>query len=300
MQRDIVMMILTSSIKHYENFHIFLRLLMSTTDFQRFTKIYFLCNAISEEQLAILYSIKRKHSNIQVILEEDPGYVQVFKMENFVLKKHADAVIIKIDDDTYLTWGWLEKMLQAYEDHAGPTFGFLQPLIPINHMGVEILWDYFDEHYRKEFRAVITEEALKHIFPALQHWIWRKILDNSLVDNYLATINKNNRLHYYDHDYSMCSINFLLFDGNLTNAVYPFRFNDDQGNILGDENQVNIALKRHRFEGIVVKDCIVHHFCYNNAYLRLAGALCFNNILKHIEAFNASRAASCPQRRKMP
>ncbi len=269
-----VLMILTSPAHPVDTFIMCLRYLQRNTDLSRFKKIYICANQVGGDRFAVIQNFVRRTPNAQDIHCGPVGHHPcVPYVQNLLAKKHPDTPIIKMDDDMFVMSGWLDRLIEVYEDtKEQPDLGIILPLIPINTMGAQCLWNFMSLTYGDEFRHMwIRGQGHIGANPGYHDFIWSKVMDHHMIERFVNQL--EDPYHYFSGPYAHASINCVMYDHRLIEKAYPFPLYEawflDREKMF-DESIVNREIREGRLKGLMVKDTVVHHYAFNKVegYMR--------------------------------
>lgn len=262
--RDIkpVLMILTSH--RLDCFLLCAKCLELYTDLQRFKKIYVLANAVDDEHAMIIKAFQQRHSNVIDIHVTPRGFVPgMVSMQNFIMARHRDDVIIRLDEDVFVTPHWLDHLVASYKLHRRhDQVSVVTGLSPVSRTGRQCMERLFRAHYPNERRKLPDLPVERN--PVYHRFVWEKVLHDDLTDKYFAL---NRPRHFYlGHITERC----LLWDRRLMDALLPMHPKSVPDVTRLDEFLINAALRRSRSKAVVNTNALVHHFSHAAAeeYLR--------------------------------
>ncbi len=145
-----------------------------------FKVIYILANDVSKSHNEIIKLYKSKHRNIIDIHCSPRGLNGcVIAMQNIVLEKHKNDIIVKIDEDVFVTQGWLSALSACYERYKDTNSILYTPVIPNNLIGRRMLAPLLGEIFPKQYTGDLTENTVhKNITYGV--WIWKKVIKYDL------------------------------------------------------------------------------------------------------------------------
>jgi len=260
--RDIRPVLMLTTSHRIDCFLLCVKCLELYTDLDRFKAVYVLANDVSDEHAVIIKAFQKRHKNVIDVHCAPRGIVPaVTGMQNYILRRHKDDVIVRLDEDVFVTPRWLEHMLAAYKIHRNRReMALVSCLSPVSRLGRQCLdrllrQDYPDERKRLPEQPV-TKNAVYHRF------IWEKILSDKLMESYFQLDRPKH--HYVSRVDSHC----MLFDRRLVDHILPLPVKSTSDR--PDEDHVNAAMKREGLKSVVVSSAVVHHFAYREAeaYLR--------------------------------
>lgn len=262
--RDIrpVLMLVTSH--RMDCFLLCLKCLELYTDLSRFAKIYVLANEVSGEHAVMVKAFQHRHRNVVDIHLTPRGITPaVLAMQNFIMARHPGEVFVKIEEDVFVTPGWLEQLLAAYKLHQNsPRVAAVVPVLPVTRTGRQVTARLLRKHYPGERLRLpdlpVERNALYH------RLVWDKVLSDDLAGKY-AELEKPR--HYY---LSHVSNNLALWGPRLTGLLAPMGLKPVDGVGRPDEFCLNTVLRVRDLRAAVVTSCLVHHFSHARceAYLR--------------------------------
>jgi hypothetical protein len=262
--RDIspVLMLVTSH--RMDCFLLCLKCLELYTDLSRFSKIYVLANDVSDEHALMIKSFQHRHRNVIDIHLTPRGLTPaVVAMQNFIMARHPDEVFVKMEEDVFVTPGWLEQLLAAYKLHQNSQrVAAVVPVMPVTRTGRQVIARLLRKHYPRE-RMRLPELPVEQ--NALYHRLaWDKVIGDDLAGKYMELEKPR---HYY---LSHVSNNLVLYGPRLTSLMAPMALKAVAGVGRPDEFALNSVLRVHDLRAAVVTSTLVHHFSHAacEAYLR--------------------------------
>lgn len=226
------------------------------TDLDRFKKIYIVANDVSDEHAVIIKSFQRRHPNVIDVHATPRGQIPAMvSMENFILERHRNDVVLRLSEDVFVTPYWLEHLLATYKLHRGhEDIVAVSAVTPISRTGRQLLDRVFRAHYPEERKRLpmigVEQNAVYHRF------VWERVLGDGLVDKYLE-LDRPKQV-YLSH----ASVDCLLFDGDLIGRIVPMPMHLPEGATRADEFAINTALRAGKLKTAVVTDALVHHFSH--------------------------------------
>ncbi|MCK9240769.1 glycosyltransferase family 2 protein [Desulfocurvus sp.] len=262
--RDIqpVLMLLTSH--RLDCFLLCVKCLELYTDLSRFKKIYVVANAVSDEHAVIIKSFQQRHRGVIDVHVTPRGLIPaVVSMQNFILARHVDDVIVRLSEDVFVTPNWLDHLLAAYKLHRGDDSVPLASCVtPVSRTGRQVMDRALRAHFPDERSRLphlpMEANAVYHRF------VWEKILHHGLVEKYLDL--ERPRHVYLGH----ISVDCVMFDRRLMDAVVPIPMRVPAGVGRVDEFHINGHLRTTGRRAVVATDAVVHHFSHSGpeAFLR--------------------------------
>ena len=243
-----VLMILTSH--RQDCLQLCLNCLEWFTDIRRFKIVYILANEVDSGHNDVIQQFKSRHPNVLDIhaAPKARGYnPALLAMENLVLARHQEDVIVKIDEDVFVTPGWLDGLLDAYRRHRSSHL-LISATVPNNQIGKVCLTPFLKQAFPDEFQGAVTEDPV-HLNTLYGAWAWDKVLRCGLPHRFLLSpLRMDVRMEGF------LNINCILFDRRLTQLIRPL--------VRNDEYEINHAMKRHRLSGVMDSRTMVHHYAF--------------------------------------
>lgn len=283
--RELVLMLLTHPYRGMENFLTTMRCLERHTDLAAFDHIYLCANASLGEHLHLVQKYARRFKNIHEVHCSPPGHNPcVAHMQNLVHEKHRNDVILKMDDDIFVTPGWLPRLLETWKRHeADERVGLVAPVVPINTMGLKCLVPFFAARYGDAFLDLLVRGPHLADNAELHAFIWDKVLTDHAVERYLAADPAPE--HRTSGPGSHVSINCVLYDRRLIDRVYPYNLPDewfDDGEKKFDESIANRLFRSGELDIVVDTRTVVHHYAFNRIYEYLSQRHSHHEVYKHV------------------
>jgi hypothetical protein len=241
-----------------------LRSLERFTNLERFKKIYVIANAVSPDHAAILHRFMHTRQNVEVIHCSPRGLVPaVNAVQNEILVRHIDDVIIKMDEDVFVTPLWLEHLLEGYRAHRpSKDIPIVSALSPVSPPGRFALNRHLKAEHAAE-RAMFEGEVVEENW-VYHRWMWEKVTGEHFVENWLAS---NPQPYFYP---GFATINCVIYDRRLIEAILPLPTEKVLGSPCSDEMTVNAVLTVRKWKNAVVSRSIAHHYSFSRCeeYLR--------------------------------
>ena len=257
-----VLVLLTSH--RLDCFLVCIRCLERYTDLGSLKHIYVVANALAPDHLAMARGFVARHQNATLVERGPRGLVPaVLAAQNEIFAAHFDDVIIKIDEDLFVTPHWLEHLVDGYRDHAGrPDVPLVMPLVPISPPGRHVLNRFLRLSYPSERHMYagppIEENWVYH------RWMWEKLIHENMAEVYL---------HDAPAKYSYVgylTINCVIFDQRIMRLMLPFPTTRVAGQATTDEKAFNLALNAGKMKVAVLGRSLAHHYSFAKCeeYLR--------------------------------
>ena len=258
-----------------------LRCLEWYTNLDNFKEIYILSNAASEEHQAVIGRFLAKHPNAFKIDCRPRGLVPaVADTLNAILAAHKNDLIVKLDEDVFVTPHWLEHMTEASRAHKNTArAAALTPVVPVSAMGREILGRFLRGAYPSERRMFQGPDV-----PAnwvYHRWIWEKILGENLVEVYLA----GQRGRYQAT--RNVSFNYLFLTAPLQDLILPLPMAGAPEGSLFNHSALAEAMDRSGLAAVVASRCLVHHYSHAACEDYLRGRVPLEAVWKYMQSLPA-------------
>ncbi len=267
-----------------------LRCLERFTDLTRFKRIYVLANAVPENHRAILSRFAARHSNVTVRDCLPRGLVPaVSTAQNEILAAHSRDVIVKMDEDVFVTPHWLDHLIEGYRHHAHRDDVVLAtPLIPVSPPGRHVLNRFLTVSYPSERHMYVGPPVEENW--VYHRWMWEKVLREGLVEAWLA---ERPPLYAY-LDY--VTINCVIYDRRLIERVHPFPVRPIRGLPTTDELVVNRALLDGNLRVAVLGRSVVHHYSFSPCEEYLRGHVPLEEVWRYTEGLRGQPAETGAER----
>jgi len=276
-----VLMLLTSH--RVDCFLLCIKCLELYTDLDYFKKIYVVANDVGDEHSVIIKSFQRRHPNVIDVHATPRGQIPaMLSMENFIMERHKDDVILRLSEDVFVTPHWLDHMLASYKLHRGhDNIPVISAMTPISRTGRQVMDRVLRAHYPEERRRLpmtpMEQNSVYHRF------IWEKVLHDDLMTKYFE-LDKPKHM-YLSH----ISVDCLLFDGDLVRRIVPMPLRLPQGIQRADEFYINGALRNGNLRGAVVMDAVAHHFSHADPEPFLRRHVSMDDIWWHLTFLEETR-----------
>jgi hypothetical protein len=245
-----------------------LRSLERFTNLGRFKKIYIVANAVDPDHAAIIHRFMYTHENVEVIHCSPRGLAPaVNSVQNEILARHVDDVIVKMDEDVFVAPLWLEHLLEGYQAHRIrediPVVSALSPVSPTGRFALNRFLKNNNIAERAMFEGGVVEENWVY-----HRWMWEKVTGEDFVEAWLAS---NPQPYFYP---GFATLNCVVYDRRLIEAVLPLPtapgFNGVPYSTGSDGLAVNAALAANKWKNAVVSRAIAHHYSFSKCeeYLR--------------------------------
>jgi hypothetical protein len=257
-----VLMVLTSH--RLDCILLCLKSLERFTQLARFKKIYVVANAVGPDHAAILNKFMHTNPNVEVIHCSPRGLVPaVNSVQNEILARHIDDVVIKMDEDVFVTPLWIEHLLEAYRVHRVrediPIVSALAPVSPPGRFALNRFLKIAYPAERGMYEGQVVEENWVY-----HRWMWEKVVSEDFTGNWLSS---GPQPYFYP---GFATINCVVYDRRLIEAILPLPTQKVPGSPCSDEMKVNAALHANNWKNAVVSRSIAHHYSFSKCeeYLR--------------------------------
>ena len=269
--QNLILIILTSHRR--DCFWQCIRNLERHTDLALFSKIYVLANEVEPEHNALIQGFKRRHPNVRDIHCSPRGLGGcVIAMQNAVLKAHRKSLVVKMDEDLYVTEGWLEGLISAYQRHAtDPKAILFSPVVPNNWVGRHCLRSHLVEWYGQDFNERLNTWYPVHTNTEYGVWIWKKVLEDGLEARIRQRATDASDFRFDE----ALNINCILFDSRLIDLMLPFR--------VSDEVEINACLKPRGFHAIMTLQSVAHHYSFGPQQQGIDEAVGMTRVARHFD-----------------
>ena len=253
------------------------------TDLNVFERVYVMANALEPEHFALARAFAARHGNVKLVAINPRGLMPVMEAQNAVLGMHKDSVLIKLDEDVFVTEGWLDGLVGTYTSFGKDGCVLVSALVPNNTMGKQVL----DEAFCRECPGYADNEALHQgrVSANSQYavWLWEHVLDGTLrftPDALLRGLGPQ-RVNCY------LNINCILVDPRMLDCALPFGLVSKAEEIpamVTDEYKMNVvmSLENVPFYGLVTSDSLAHHFSFGPQQQALDARFSIGDIRKKL------------------
>lgn len=254
-----------------------LRCLERFTNLARFKKIYVVANDVSDDHAAILYRFMHTNERVEIIHCSPRGLMPaVHAIENEIMERHRDDVIIKLDEDVFVSPLWLEYLLEGYRFHAVsrdiPLVSALSPVTPQARfaLGRHLKTTYAAE--RAMFEGAPVEENWVY-----HRWMWEKVIGEHFIQTFLGD---EPQPYFYS---GFATINCVVFDARLMEAMLPLPTAPLPGGPTSDEQVLNGLLAANKWKVAVVSRAVAHHYSFSRCEEYLRSHLPLDAVWQHLQ-----------------
>ena len=180
----------------------------------------------------------------------------VANLQNECVRRYPDSLYFKIDEDLFVSPGWVDKLTAAYELHKNdPHLALITPVIPNNGIGFHHLLNRFSalrEEYGRLFTAPVVPDCNGPVWinPYIAEWLIRKFIDMEQANHEL----ESRQPVVYERFAIRFSINCL---------VYDYRHWQEMGGIPGDEEPAwGQWIPDHGKFNVLATNTLVQHYSF--------------------------------------
>lgn len=237
------------------------------TNIHRFEKIYILENEVDADHMESIISFSKKYDHVDVVHCSPRGLVPaVMQAQNILIKKHADAGVVKIDEDVFVTPYWLDHLLSAYNLHKDTEDVLMAGCIsPVSITGRvclhRFLRNYSPEIYNLAKNSKVYDDPAFHIA------LWDAVVSDGFMNKY-----KDSFLQKYFYTDNII-INCVLYSRKMIEKMLPFPCSRIDGSPVVDEYIVNSVLQGEHKYAVLPSAGLVHHYSH---------AACLDAMLQHL------------------
>ena len=266
MQKRMVLVIYTSH--RADCLRLCLDCLSANTRLSRFHKIFIFANALPLDHLLLAASFCERVPCAELVPCTPRGLVPaVMEAMNQVLEEYRDDLILKIDEDVFVTPGWLDALLESYEEHKDREDVLMtSALCPISVTGYSLLQATIESRFQDVYRRYQGCHAPLNKNKTLHRYVWEMVLEGGLEEAFRET--ETAKYLYI----TSAVINCILFDSRLTDKIYPLPLDKDPetGMACVDELAICRALRNNNALNAVPAAPFVHHYSHwrSEEYLR--------------------------------
>ncbi|GAB6038565.1 hypothetical protein JCM15519_31240 [Fundidesulfovibrio butyratiphilus] len=262
-----------------------LRSLERYTNLARFKKIYVVANAVEPDHAAILNRFRNTRDNVSVIHCSPRGLIPaVNTVQNAILSEHLDDVVVKMDEDVFVTPRWLEHLLEGYTLHRSRAdIPLVSALCPVSPPGRFALGRFLKVAYPAE-RAMYAGPVIEENW-VYHRWMWQKVVDEHFVESFAAS---GQPPYFYP---GFATINCVAFDRRLMENVLPLPVAKVTGQPSSDEGAINRVLRDNRWKTAVVSRAVAHHYSFSRCEHYLRAHVPLDRVWDYLETVHAAYQA---------
>ena len=282
-----ILLVLTSH--RMDCFALCLECLERHTDLAVFERVYVLANAPAPDHLHMAMEFAKRHANATVVGFGPRGLPSVMEAQTLVLGKHPDSMVVKLDEDVFVTQGWLQGLIRTYAEHSKKGCALVSALVPNNDMGKLML----DDNLRRTFpdyaaNPALHEDGAVHN-PGYAVWLWRMFIERRLdltPEGLLQGITNAEISRYL-------SINCILMDPRMLECALPFGLitGNDTPEMVTDEYKLNAVMRMEHVPlyGVMTPHSVAHHFSFGPQQKQVDAAVSIAAIRERMALCDRSR-----------
>jgi len=249
-------MILTSH--RLDCFRLCIDLLEAGGSFAKFDRVVLLLNGVEGRHRQAVDRIVAAHADVPWDTVAGPRGrgERISGLQNECVRRHPEALYFKIDEDTFVSRDWVDRLQEAYDAHRGdPDLSLITPVIPNNAVGFDHLLMRFPnlmDEYRNLFPYPADARCDGSVwqYPKVAEWITRKHLR---LDAANAALRNGNPTPFqrFSHRFSINCI------------VYDYRHWREIGGVPAqDEVGWGEWIPAHGKFVVLATNCLVHHYAF--------------------------------------
>lgn len=264
-----------------------LDMLLAADSARHFDTIVFLENGVTGRHLRFIDAFIREHPEIRWDRVRGPRGrgERISVLENECVRRYPDALYFKIDEDTFVAPGWVDRLVAAYELHRDdPNLSLITPVIPNNSAGAYFLLHAMPElgtEYDRRFGQPRTPYVNGPVatYPQIGEWLTRRFLDlrqaNVELVGQCGTLAKN----WADRPRGGAPIDpdagdDLTYEGSPPHLRFAFRFSincicydyrhwtEIGGVPVPDEIGWGDWIRKNNKYIVLATDLLVHHYSF--------------------------------------
>lgn len=248
--RKTVLVVLTSFGSNFST--ICLPCLERSVNLSLFKKIYILANCVLPEHAAKLKVYEKKFRNMQCVFYGPKGLHVVTKMFEAVLELHREDIILKIDDDVFISKNCIKNLMEAYYQTVGDnSVSIVTPLIWNNGACLHVMKKYLVNKYPSAADKDVLSYSKGLCTSNVEacDFLWSVELSDRVMQEYSKKTIP--RIQYTTH---YLSINCVVFDSRLTNKAIPF--------CSVDEKSFNSATVNYDMRFAIDTSSLAYHYSF--------------------------------------
>lgn len=251
-----ILMILTSH--RLDCLRLTMDLLTATDSFSPFDRVVLLLNGVVGRHLRYLQGFMAAHPEVPWDTVSGPrgkGEL-VANLQNECVRRYPDSLYFKVDEDVFVSKGWVQKMQTAYEAfRQDDNLALLTPISPNNGAGFYWLLSNLPD-LAAEYRGLFPHPIVPDcdgpvwIYPQIAEWITRKFLDLDAANRMLEG-NGPDKFAKFSYRFS---INCLVYDYRhwIQMGGVPKEEEPAWGRWVGEHGKFNV----------LVTNTLVHHYSF--------------------------------------
>jgi hypothetical protein len=252
-------------------FSLCLECLERHTNLALFERIYVMANAPAQEHWRMVRDFAQRHGNAKAVYFEPRGLSYASVAQQEILKKHADSLVVKMDEDVFVTENWLQGLVSTYKKENKNGCGLVSALVPNNNVGRDVL----DKNFRAAFPEYAKHECLQSgkisTNPHYALWLWKNFISGSMVYSRKELL-KGLQTQPLDGRY--LNINCILINPDLLSYIIKmFEYVTDEGAI-----NTFLRLEQCPLYGVVTPDSVAHHYSFGPQQEKLDAHISLSDI----------------------
>ncbi len=256
-----LLMVLTKS--RLDCVSINLEMQVKNGDLQKFDKVVFLLNDVSERHMAYVDRFIAAHPEVSFdkVLGNGVRPQGIAKMQNDCIERYPDYLYFKTDEDVFPSAGWVDKLEAAYLAHRDDDdLGLITPIAPNNGIGCFYLLTHLPELRAKydasfDFPVVPDYEAPVWLQPSLGRFMTQQFVDlaaaNRLLEERFGKAFDRDKALYFSHRFT---INCICYDYRHYTQMGRIPDSDEPG-----WTQWAADNGKHH---VLVPNVMVHHYSF--------------------------------------
>ncbi len=232
-------------------------------DLQKFDKVVFLLNDVSDSHMAYVDGFIAAHPDISFdkVIGNGIRPQGIAKMQNECIQHYPEYLYFKTDEDVFPSAGWVDKLEAAYLAHRDDNdLALITPIAPNNGIGCYYLLTNLPElragyDANFDFPIVPDYEAPVWLQPSLGRYMTRQFVDlekaNRLLEQNFGSEFDREKALYFSHRFT---INCICYD---------YRHYTQMGRIPdSDEPGWTQWAADHGKHHVLVPNVMVHHYSF--------------------------------------
>lgn len=253
-----ILMVLTSH--RLDCFRLCMDLLIQGRSIYEFDRVVLLLNGVQGPHLRYICRLQKEYADVvwDVISGPRGRGACISSLQNACVERYPDSIYFKIDEDTFVSADWAEKLYRAYRDHAKDgTAKLFTPVIPNNGLGFSFLLRLNHELHGEFARLFPGKKVSDHcdgvvwLYPQVAEWITRHHLR---LNEYMGAAGSED-LELYERFGRRFSINCICYDYHHWDEMGGVPEHDEVGWGEWIEQQEEPPV-------VLVKDALVHHYAF--------------------------------------
>ncbi len=232
--------------------------LLAAGGLDTFDRVVFLLNGVRGRHRAYIERIIHEHPEIHWDTIAGPrGRGRLISgLQNACVRRYPEAVYVKIDEDTFVCRGWIERLLQAYSAFSDDSeLALITPLIPNSGLGLYHLLQLLPDlaaDYNRRFDFPLTDafDAPVWKYPGVAEWAVRRTIDMQQTNRRLRSV----VTEPYRKFARRFSINCILYDYRHWKEIGGVPEQDEVG--WGE------WVPAHGKHNLIIRDTIVQHYSF--------------------------------------